>query len=151
MERIGNSKNKVQKLLNLGYFDEHIDKVRNALYKNRIFSKDLICYISNKNFPKLIKSLSQRNKEFIEKEKKRKSVQNSLNIYEINRNKESEFNVDIVNILKSLHSFEGDLNQKYKELKKENDFFIASFDNYKENNKQKLNKKKPRNIIRAII
>ena len=140
-ERIGNYKNKVQKLLNLGFFDNHINEVTNALYKNRIFTKNLICYITNKQFPQSIKSLSQRNKEFIEKEKKRKNVQNNLNIYELNENKESEFNVDIINILKSLHSLDGDLNQKFKELKKENDFFIASFDNYKENNKKIIDKK----------
>ena len=67
-----NTEDKIQKLLNLGYFDSHLSELSKSLYTKGVFSNELRCYISDKNIPYLIKSFSQRNKIYIEEEKKRK-------------------------------------------------------------------------------
>ena len=140
------NKDKIQKLLNLGYFDSHLSEVCKSLYTKGIFSNELICFISDRNLSNLMRSFSQRNKTYIEQEKKRKNVINSLNLYELNKNKQAKFNVGMFEILKSLSNFREDINSKFKELKKENDDFIESFDNYKKLNKKKHNIK-DKNIL----
>jgi len=60
-----NVNDKIQKLINTGYFDSHLSEISNALYKKSIFSKHLFCYLNDKHFPNIIKSFIQRNKSFI--------------------------------------------------------------------------------------
>ena len=145
-----NNKEIVQKLLNLGFFDSNLPEINNSLYKKGIFSKNLVCFIEGKNYPKLMKSFTQRNKRFIEKHRKQKKVNNSLNLYELNAHKEVEFNASILKTLKSLSTFDKRVNSKFKEIKEENDDFVQSFDAYKEINK-KRHKKKEQEMILSLF
>ena len=135
-ENKNNNKYRVRKLLNLGYFDDHLSEVRQSLFSNRLFSKDLVSYINNNNLPNMLKSFTQRNKNYIESEKKRKKIKNSINLYKLNKHDEVEFHSEIYKILKSLNNFKNDLNNKFLTIKKENDDFLESFDAYKERNKK---------------
>lgn len=132
-----NTEDKIQILLNLGYFDSHLSELSKSLYTKGVFSNELRCYISDKNIPYLIKSFSQRNKIYIEEEKKRKKVKNSINLYDLNKNKQAEFNLGMLQTLKSLNNFKEEINSKFKELKEENHHFVESFDAYKGINKKK--------------
>ena len=133
-----NTEDKIQILLNLGYFDSHLSELSKSLYTKGVFSIELRCYISDKNIPYLIKSFSQRNKIYIEEEKKRKKVKNSINLYDLNKNKQAEFNLGMLQTLKSLNNFKEEINSKFKELKEENDHFVESFDAYKGINKKNM-------------
>ena len=141
-----NTKDKVQKLLNLGYFNSHLSELSKSLYTKGVFSNELRCYISDKNIPYLIKSFTQRNKMYIDQEKKQKKVKNTLNLYDLNKNKQAEFNLGMFQTLKSLNDFKEEMNYKFKELKKENDDFVQSFDAYKGINQKKHNIK-DKNIL----
>ena len=146
-----NNKEIVQKLLNLGFFDSNLPEINNSLYKKGIFSKNLVCFIEGKNYPKLMKSFTQRNKRFIEKHRKQKKVNNSLNLYELNAHKEVEFNASILKTLKSLSTFDKRVNSKFKEIKEENDDFVQSFDAYKEINKKSNHLMHIRKLIKKDI
>ena len=137
IESSNNIKDKVQKLINLGFFDSNISEINNSLHKKGIFSKNLVCFIEGKNYPKLIKSLTKINKSFIEQDIKQKKVNNSLNLYELNGQKEVEFNASMFKTLRSLNSFDKRVNSKFKKIKEDNDDFMQSFDAYKEINKKR--------------
>ena len=142
-----NRKDKIQTLLNKGVFDSHLPEISKALYTKRIFSKDLTCFINEKNFPNLIKSLTPRNK--IIKNSRSKKHLNDINLYELNKHKEGDFKASLLNIVNSIKYFSGDHVSKFKELKKDNDSFIHSFDAYKELNKKK-DSKKDRKIVNDL-
>ena len=146
-EKYPNTKEKVKKFINLGYFDSHLGEICKSLYTKGVFSKEPVCYISDHNLPNLLKSFTQRNKVNNENEEKREKIKNALNLYELKKHNEVEFNTGIFKIIKSLNNLNEDLNTKIKEIKGENDEFIQSFDAYKEMNKVKTSLKNKKVLL----
>ena len=135
-ERKSNPKKKVKKYINTGYFDSHLSEISNALYKKSIFSKHLFCYLNDKHFPNIIKSFIQRNKSFIEEVNRNKNSTNEVNSYILNDHKEAQFNVDIINLLKSLYTLKKSMSPELEEIKDVNNSIVTSFKKYKKRNIQ---------------
>ena len=135
-ERKSNPKKKVKKYINTGYFDSHLSEISNALYKKSIFSKHLFCYLNDKHFPNIIKSFIQRNKSFIEEANRNKNSTNEVNSYILNDHKEAQFNVDIINLLKSLYTLKKSMSPELEEIKDVNNSIVTSFKKYKKRNIQ---------------
>lgn len=135
-ERKSNPKKKVRKYINTGYFDSHLSEISNALYKKSIFSKHLFCYLNDKHFPNIIKSFIQRNKSFIEEVNRNKNSTNEVNSYILNDHKEAQFNVDIINLLKSLYTLKKSMSPELEEIKDVNNSIVTSFKKYKKRNIQ---------------
>ena len=133
IESKANNKEKIQILLNKGLFDSHITEIAKALSNKRIFSKELRCFLREKNFPYLLKSLTPRNKDI---NKNKKKFMNNINSYDLNKHDETEFKINMFNLITSLNKFNSEAFSKFKELKKHNDSFINSFDAFKELNKK---------------
>ena len=135
-ERKSNPKKKVKKYINTGYFDSHLSEISNALYKKSIFSKHLFCYLNDKHFPNIIKSFIQRNKSFIEEANRNKNSTNEVNSYILNDHKEAQFNVDIINLLKTLYTLKKTMSPELEEIKDVNNSIVKSFKKYKKRNIQ---------------
>ena len=137
------NKVKVTKLINQGLFDSHIDELSKALYTNRLFTKDIKCYfneISNKK-PEFYQSpkTSNHRKIFENKPKKiftkTKTILSSpnhkksgdVNSYELIKYKEDDINKEIQTLLKLLNDSQEETLKKFKELRKENDFFNSLY------------------------
>ena len=131
-----NINDKIQKLINTGYFDTHLSEISNALYKKGIFKKSLFCVLNDRHFPNIIKSFTQRNKKFIEQEKRRKQLKSEVKTYQLNEYKEAQFNAEIVDLLKSLSTFKKSIGKDFEDIKDENKLIVESFKKYKKQNKK---------------
>ena len=136
-DRKVNIKDKIQKLINTGYFDSHLSEISNALYKKGIFKKSLFCVLNDRHFPNILKTFTQRNKKFIEQEKRRKELKSEVKTYQLNEYKEAQFNAEIIDLLKSLNSYKNSKGKNFEDIKDENNLIVASYDKYKKQNKQK--------------
>ena len=131
-----NVNDKIQKLINTGYFDSHLSQISNSLFKKGIFKKSLFCVLNDRHFPNIIKSFSQRNKKFIEQEKRRKQLKSEVKTYQLNDYKEAQFNSELVDLLKSINTFKESIGKDFDDIKEQNDLIVAAFDEYKKRTKQ---------------
>ena len=127
---------RIQKLINTGYFDSHLSEISNALFKKGIFKKSLFCFLNDRNFPTIINSFIQRNKDFIEQENRRKKFKSEVKTYQLNDYKEAQFNAEIIDLLKSLYTYKKSIGPEFEDIKDENNLIVSSFDKYKKKNKQ---------------
>ena len=127
---------RIQKLINTGYFDSHLSEISNALFKKGIFKKSLFCFLTDRNFPTIINSFIQRNKDFIEQENRRKKFKSEVKTYQLNDYKETQFNAEIIDLLKSLYTYKKSIGPEFEDIKDENNLIVSSFEKYKKKNKQ---------------
>ena len=141
--RLGNKK-KVTKLINKGIFDDHIEEISKALYTKRLFTKDIKCFFNNINKKsnifltpknnKKIFGINNSSKKILNKTNmtpSHKKASNEVNSYDLIKYKEDEINKEMQNLLKMLNNSQDETNNKFQELKKENEFFNTLYKIYK--------------------